>query len=115
MVLDIGEGVGAAVIYTDSELEGQELEIRPASGEWRGVHTAVRERTFGGAMRCAAVFGSLREGNWELRVRGSSDATQSSVCTYRADRWLRLSGLKPRKFAWLLNPRRAARKPSRLE
>jgi hypothetical protein len=75
VVLDIGEGVGAAVIYTDSELEGQELEIRPASGEWRGVHTAVRERTFGGAMRCAAVFGSLREGSWELRVRGSSDAT----------------------------------------
>jgi hypothetical protein len=74
VIVDIGEGVGAAVIYTDSDLEGAELEIRPVSDEWRGVHTAVRERRFAGAVRYAAVFGCLAEGNWELRVRGSTDA-----------------------------------------
>jgi hypothetical protein len=73
VILDIGEGVGAAVIFTDSDLEGAELEIRPASDEWRGVHTAVRERTLGAVVRYAGVFGSLAEGNWELRVRGSTD------------------------------------------
>ena len=74
VIVDIGEGVGAAAIYTDSDLEGAELEIRPVSDEWRGVHTAVRERRFAGAVRYAAVFGCLAEGNWELRVRGSTDA-----------------------------------------
>lgn len=73
VVIDIGEGVGAAVIYTHPDLVGAELEIRPASDEWRGVHTAVRERRFSGVVRYAAVFGSLAQGNWELRVRGSGD------------------------------------------
>jgi hypothetical protein len=73
VVIDIGEGVGAAVIFTNSDLDGAELEIRPVSDEWRGVHTAVRERRSGDAVRYAAVFGSLAEGNWELRVRGSGD------------------------------------------
>jgi hypothetical protein len=73
VVIDIGEGVGAAIIFTNSDLDGAELEIRPASDEWRGVHTAVRERRYGGPVRYAAVFGSLAEGDWELRVRGSSD------------------------------------------
>lgn len=74
VIVDIGERVGAAVIFTDSDLDGAEIEIRPAFDEWRGVHTAVRERRFGGAVRYAAVFGSLAEGNWELRVRGSTNA-----------------------------------------
>jgi hypothetical protein len=73
VVIDIGEEVGAAVIYTDPGLEGAELEIRPAFDQWRGLHTAVRERRFGGVVRYAAVFGSLAQGNWELRVRGSGD------------------------------------------
>jgi hypothetical protein len=74
VVIEVGEGVGAAVIYTGSSLEGSELEIRPASEEWRGVHTAVRQRRFGGTVLYAAVFGSLAQGDWELRVRGSSEA-----------------------------------------
>jgi hypothetical protein len=73
VVIDIGEGVGAAVIFTNSDLNGAELEIRPVTEEWRGQHTAVRERRFGGGVRYAAVFGSLTEGDWELRVRGSAD------------------------------------------
>jgi hypothetical protein len=72
--IDVGDGVGAAVIYTAPDLDGAELEIRPASDEWRGVHTAVRERRFAGIVQFAAVFGSLAEGDWELRVRGSTDA-----------------------------------------
>jgi len=71
--IDVGDGVGAAVIYTESDLDGAELEIRPAAEEWRGHHTAVRERRFAGTVQFAAVFGSLAEGDWELRVRGSSD------------------------------------------
>ena len=71
--IDVGDGVGAAVIYTEPDLEGAELEIRPAAEEWRGIHTAVRERRFADVVQFAAVFGSLAEGSWELRVRGSAD------------------------------------------
>ena len=71
--IDVGDGVGAAVIYTEPDLDGAELEIRPASQEWCGVHTAVRERRFADVVQFAAVFGSLAEGDWELRVRGSTD------------------------------------------
>jgi hypothetical protein len=77
--IDVGDGVGAAVIYTEPDLEGAELEIRRASDEWCGVHTAVRERRFAGVVQCAAVFGSLSEGNWELRVRGSTDVHPALV------------------------------------
>ena len=71
--IEVGDGVGAAVIYTEPDLEGAELEIRRASDEWCGLHTAIRERRFAGVVQFAAVFGSLPQGNWELRVRGSSD------------------------------------------
>jgi hypothetical protein len=71
--IDVGEGVGAAVIYTEHDLDGAELEIRPAAEQWRGLHTAVRERRQAGAVQFAAVFGSLAEGDWELRVRGSTN------------------------------------------
>ena len=81
--VEVGDGVGAAVIYTEPALEGAELEIRRASEEWRGVHTAVRERRFGGVVRSAAVFGSLTEGNWELRVRGSADPQPALAVSVR--------------------------------
>jgi hypothetical protein len=65
-------GKAWAVIYTEPDLEGAEIEIRPASEQWRGVHTAVRKRRFADVVQFAAVFGSLAEGNWDLRVRGST-------------------------------------------
>jgi len=73
VVLDIGEGVGAAVVRTPASLAGAEIEIRPAGEPWCGVHTAVRERQVPPGSQFAAVFGSLPEGRYELRVRGSED------------------------------------------
>lgn len=81
--VEVGDGVGAAVIYTQPELVGEELEIRRTSEEWRGVHTAVRERRFGGVVQSAAVFGSLTEGNWELRVRGNADPQPALTVSVR--------------------------------
>jgi hypothetical protein len=71
--IEVGPGVGAAVIYTERDLNGAELEIRPPPDEWRGLHTAVRERRHGDGVQFAAVFGSLAEGDWDVRVRGSTD------------------------------------------
>jgi hypothetical protein len=71
--IEVGPGVGAAVIYTERDLDGAELEIRPASEDWHGLHTAVRERRHGDVVQFAAVFGSLAEGDWDVRVRGTAD------------------------------------------
>jgi hypothetical protein len=68
---DIGGDIGAAVVYTPSTLAGLEIEIRRARGEWDGTHTAVRERHVQDRVIWAAFFGSLRAGDYELRVRGS--------------------------------------------
>jgi hypothetical protein len=70
VVLDIGPGFGALLIRTPASLEGHEIEIRPAGREWRGVHTAVRARLLPAGTEFAALFGSLPEGGYELRVRG---------------------------------------------
>ena len=42
VVLDIGPHAGALVLYTEAELAGAEIEIRPGGGAWTGTHTAVR-------------------------------------------------------------------------
>jgi hypothetical protein len=73
VTLDIGEGFGALVIHTPPALEGSEIEIRPVATEWRGRHTAVRPRLLPGGTQFAAVFGSLAEGGYDLRVRGTVD------------------------------------------
>ena len=87
VVLDIGDGFGAVVIDTPPSLEGREIEIRKVGTEWRGVHTAVRARLIPTGTQFAAVFGSLPEGRYDLRVRGglsecpvvSIDVTGASV------------------------------------
>jgi hypothetical protein len=69
VIVDIGGNAGAAVITTPRELAGAEIEIRPAGTEWDGSHTAVWERQGPGITTTAAVFGSLRAGRYELRIK----------------------------------------------
>lgn len=70
VILDIGGDAGAVVIQTPSELVGAEIEIRRAGTEWDGSHTAVWERRAPGTTTtAAAVFGSLRAGQYELRIK----------------------------------------------
>jgi hypothetical protein len=70
VVLDIGPHAGALVLYTDGDLAGAEIEIRPCGGDWLGTHTAVRERHAGGRVLHAGVFGSLAAGPYDLRLKG---------------------------------------------
>ncbi len=70
VVLDIGPHAGALVLYTDRDLAGAEIEIRPDGGPWLGAHTAVRERHVGDRVLYAGVFGSLAPGSYDLRLKG---------------------------------------------
>ena len=69
VIVDIGGDAGAAVITTPRELVGAEIEIRAAGTEWDGSHTGVHERQGPGVATTAAVFGSLRAGRYELRIK----------------------------------------------
>jgi hypothetical protein len=71
VVLDIGAGAGAAVVRTQADMCGLELEIRRAGEDWDGRHMAVRRRDGAGMTQFAAVFGGLAAGRYELRVRGN--------------------------------------------
>jgi hypothetical protein len=66
VMVDVGPGAGALVIYARDELRGQEIEISPAGQDDQRVHTDVLRRRVGGSYVCAAVFGSLAEGAYRL-------------------------------------------------
>jgi len=65
-MVDVGPGAGALVIYTGDELRGQEIEISPAGHDSQRVHTDVLRRKTAGGHVCAAVFGSLAEGDYRI-------------------------------------------------
>ena len=77
-VLELGDGVGAAVIYMPARLNGAEIEIKPRSGSWDGAHTAIRARPTGldSMPLYAALFYGLQAGTYDLRLRGSLRSIQ---------------------------------------
>lgn len=90
LVLDIGGQVGALAIYVPAERDGDEIEISPAGsapgslggpaspggpdapgppgppGQRGRTHNVVRPRLAGPALRYAAVFPSLAEGEYTV-------------------------------------------------
>jgi len=81
VVLDIGSGVGAAIVLTPGHMNGLEIEYRAAGDPWREKHMAVRERQAAGVTHYAAIFGPLPAGAYEFRVRGSDGAEPDLVVT----------------------------------
>jgi len=69
VVLDIGGGAGALVVYAPDELADEEVEIRPHGAHWAGVHAAVRARRVGAGVLHAGLFDNLDAGLYDLRIR----------------------------------------------
>jgi hypothetical protein len=66
VMVDVGPGVGALVIYAGDDMRGQEIEISPAGHDSERVHTDVLRRRTARGFMYAAVFGSLAEGEYQL-------------------------------------------------
>jgi hypothetical protein len=66
VMLEIGLGAGALIIYTSDELLAEEIEISPKGGDSQRVHTEVLRRNTARGYVNAAVFGSLPEGEYLL-------------------------------------------------
>ena len=77
VVLELGDGIGALIVYTDPELLGTEVEISPAADDSRRSHREVLRRAAGGGESHALVFdnlpaGATRSGSPMSRERGTS-------------------------------------------
>ena len=72
-VLDIGEDIGALVIYTGPEMLGKEIEVSPKGNYALKIHTAVLERKVNGRTLFAALFLELSEGDYITLTTPSSE------------------------------------------
>ena len=64
VVLDIGEGAGALILYTPPDLEGHEIEVSRA--DEKRTHTEVLERRINNLPIFAAVYASLPGGRYRI-------------------------------------------------
>ena len=74
-VLDIGEDIGALVIYTGQEMLGNEIEVSPKGNRSLRIHAAVLERKINGRTSFAALFLELSEGDYITLTTPSSEIT----------------------------------------
>jgi hypothetical protein len=66
VVLDIGDDIGALIVYTSEQLVGREIEVSPIDNAARRTHTEVLERRFGGQTVYSGVFPALTTGEYSL-------------------------------------------------
>lgn len=78
-VLDIGDDVGALVLYTSAELVGAEIEISPDGEPDRRRHVAVHPRQYPGGTAYAAVYYGLAAGTYDLWGADGSRALTVSI------------------------------------
>jgi hypothetical protein len=66
VLLDIGDDVGALVVYVDAALLGREIEARPTTEGGRPAHASVLERTAGDDCVHAVVIPGLVAGAYSI-------------------------------------------------
>jgi len=79
VMVDVGPGAGALVIYTGDDLRSHEIEIEPNVQGSKRVHTDVLRRKVSGGYVNAAVFGSLPEGEYRLWHGSVSEPTHVRI------------------------------------
>jgi len=66
VMLELGAGIGALVLYTHSGLLGMEIEISPQVPGAGRTHASVRERPGRLGTRYAAVYAGLSAGDYTI-------------------------------------------------
>lgn len=66
VVLDIGQDIGALIVYTAAELRGREIEVSRRGTVATRVHVEVLERRINDTPVFAAVFPRLRAGDYDI-------------------------------------------------
>lgn len=79
VMLDIGAGLGALVIYPGKRFRGLEIEISRVDGDGPRVHTGVHERTTRTGSMLTAIFGSLPAGEYLIWEDETTDGPVITV------------------------------------
>jgi hypothetical protein len=86
VLVDVGNGKGALVLYLDRGFVDDEIEISPVGSVHR-VHTGVLDRqTAAGAVR-AAVFGSLVAGSYRVWRDAHTAAATVTIVAGTVTEW----------------------------
>jgi hypothetical protein len=72
VMLELGDGVGALVVYADAELHAVEVEISPGDDDAARAHKQVHERLVQAQPLYAAVFDRLAAGAYTLWLDGAA-------------------------------------------
>ena len=64
VVLNIGAGIGALVVYTPGSLHGHEIEVSPVGDATARTHAAVRARYVRDGVLFSVVIDNLAEGRY---------------------------------------------------
>jgi hypothetical protein len=70
VMLELGDEVGALLLYTDPELHGREIEISASGTAGERSHKQVHRRELGGRAVHVAVFDHLGAGEYTLWLDG---------------------------------------------
>src|SRR5437588_2889949 len=79
IVLDIGEHVGALIIYTRAELRNREIEVSPKGEDTKRTHTEVLERRINDQTLFTAVFAELPAGVYTLWGNATRSAGEITI------------------------------------
>ena len=80
VVMELGAGIGALVLYTPPGLDGEEIEIsRDDEPGAKRTHSRVRPRPLPGATKYAAVYPGLPAGRYTIWRDGQTAATAATV------------------------------------
>ena len=85
VILDLGPGVGALVLYAAPELDGREIEVSPLGGGTPAprTHSRVRRRETAGGTQYAAVYPQLAAGDYTM---WKDDVTPAATVTIEGGR-----------------------------
>jgi len=67
VIMELGAGIGALILYTPAEMDGEEIEISRDDPRGSGrTHSRVRPRHMPGETRYAAVYPGLAAGRYTV-------------------------------------------------
>ena len=80
VVMELGAGIGALILYTPPGLDGEEIEIsRDDEPGVNRTHSRVRPRPVAGATKYAAVYPGLPAGRYTIWRDEQTPATAATV------------------------------------
>ncbi|WP_229072684.1 phospholipase [Actinoplanes sp. DH11] len=79
VMLNIGGGIGALIIYTPGRLHGHEIEVSPAGAPQDRTHAAVRARFVRGGVTFCVVLDALPEGRYLVWQQGDTPLAEVEV------------------------------------